>query len=190
MPNGLPHYTNSRISVNNWDPVYLNLFTVILELPLPLQQKYPEPYVYLEQIKKVSGLETDKISGVGAEQNFKFASRRFAKSKPDNTVVDLEIEFEVNVSDDGLMYPYNVFRDWSKLIYDAETGNQSKKKNYVGSMVIRLHDKEYNVLKRWNFPTVFISEQLPSFDLDYSTEEVFVMPVKFAADFWRDPIRG
>jgi hypothetical protein len=171
--------------MSNDEPAFLNRFKVYIDLPEALRSKYPNREIWIEQVKKISGLETDKHPGTGAEQRFEFAQRRFPKSLPESTTVDLEMEFECNINDQGEFYPYNVFQDWSYSIYDPRTGAMGLKKDVVGSMEVLWFRKDGKVFKKYVFPEIWVSEALNAPELDYTSEDIFVLSVKFAADYFK-----
>ena len=181
---GHKHYRNSKVSMSNFEPVYLNLFEVILTPP-PSVDKWE--YV-LEQITKISGMTTDQIPGAGVEQSYKGAKRRFAGALPDTTTVDLTIGFNVNVDDDASMIAYKGMRNWSNLIWNPLTGVMMLKKDYIGGpLTVFLHNKIDNVLREWIFPVVFPTSPLNDMGLDYSDgNAIYSVESTFAADFWDD----
>lgn len=185
----LSHFRFDKISMDMDEPVYKNLFTIAMSLPEPLKSKYTEDYIWINQIKKVTGLATDKGLGVNDSQTYKFAQRSFAKSKPENTVIDLGFTFNVNVSENQIMYPYNVFRDWSYLIYDPQTAKMSLKKDYVGGLTVLQHDRIGRVFRKWVFPLCFLVEFNPEMELDYNSEEIWEIEAKFRCDYYADLIK-
>ena len=183
MP-GLSHYRNSRAGMRNDEPVYLNLFEVSIVPPAGLGSTE----LLIEGIKKVDGLEVDKLPGL-VEQKFKFASRRYASSKPESTVVDLNIEFEVNINEANSMVNYKTLRQWSNLVYDPLTGRMGIKREYAGGpMVVSVHTKDGSIVRQYTFPVVWPSTPLPAMPLDYDSEEIWTVNMTFAADFWNDAI--
>ncbi len=180
----LSHYKNSRASMQNEEPVYLNQFEVSLVTPAGLSAGD----LLIPQVLKISGLEVDKLPAP-VEQRYKFARRRYAGGKPESTTVDLNIEFEVNVNDANSMYTYKTLRQWCNLIYDPLTGRMGLKREYIGGpLTISVHTKAGDVLRQYTFPTVFPMTQLPAMELDYDSTEVWKVNMTFAADYWNDII--
>lgn len=184
----LPHFNNSRASVNKDEPLFLATWRTTWVLPTPLQGKYGAEIVD-EQIKKINGLNLDKLPTNTVEQVYRFHKRRYAGAIID-TNIDLDMEFEVNVDNNLLLYPYNIFKDWSRLIYDPATGFQGLKRDYTGSLTIDIHNKVGDILRSIYFPLIFPIEPIKNMDLDHLTEEVFVMSIKFAAENPTDLIIG
>lgn len=182
------HFKNSRASTKLDEPVYLTKFYTIWVLPPALRAKYGNTAVIDEQLKKIGGLNADKLPE-SISQAYRFHKRRFAGSVVE-TNIDLDMNFEVNVDENGLVYPYNMFKDWCKLIYDPNTGNQSIKKDYVGQCTIQIHDKLGKVLREVYFPIVFPIEPPNAWDLDFTNEAHYEMGMKFAAENQTDLIIG
>src|SRR6056297_3456749 len=89
---GLSHFRNSRAAQELYEPVYQNLFTVQLQLPAGVGAGEQETNLMLEGITNISGLESHKMPGASGSQFFKWAERRFAAAKPDNTTMDVAID--------------------------------------------------------------------------------------------------
>ena len=87
---GLPHYRNSRASMELYEPVYLNIFTVQLAMPASLGLTDEDTNLLLEGVKNVNGLESHSFPTTPAEQTYKYAQRSFAGAKPDYDPVPLE----------------------------------------------------------------------------------------------------
>jgi hypothetical protein len=181
------HFKNSRASVQKDEPVYLTKFVTTWVLPAPLQAKYGGEIIN-EQIKKMGGLATDKLPE-NVEQFYRAHKRRYAGTVVE-TNIDIDMTFEVNVDSNNVMYPYNIMKDWCKLIYDPQTGFQSLKKDYTGSVTIEIHDKIGNVLKNVYFPIIFPITPPNAFDLEYNNEAIYEMSLTFAGENETDLIVG
>lgn len=181
------HFSGSKASVNKHEPVYLTKFEATFVLPPPLQPKYGGELL-TEQIKKVGGLTTDKLPET-KEQFYRFHKRRYAGSVID-TNIDLEMAFEVNVNENNVTYPYNTIKDWCRLIYDPMTGLMMLKKDYTGSLTLEIHDKIGTVLRKVYFPMIFPIDPPNSWDLEYATDNIYEMTVKFAGENPTDLIIG
>ena len=181
------HFKNSRASTKLDEPVYLTKFVTTWILPLALRGKYGATIID-EQLKKIGGLACDKLPE-NISQAYRFHKRRFAGSVVE-TNIDIDMEFEVNVDENKLMYPYNIFKDWCKLIYDPNTGNQSFKKDYVGAVTIEVHDKKGFVLRSYYFPLLFPITPPNNMDLEYENEAHYKMNITFAGENQTDLIVG
>ena len=173
--------------MNKHEPVYLTKFVTTWILPTPLQSLYGAE-VIVEQIKKIDGLDFDKIPSA-VDQAYRFHKRKYAGSVVD-TSVELSMDFEVNVDESNRMYPYNIFKAWGKLQYDFMTGNMSLKKDYTGSVTIEIHNKVGTVLRNIYVPVIFIAGNLNAMSLDYTSEAHYKSTVKFIAENPTDLILG
>lgn len=179
---GVPHYRNSKASMNNWEPVYLNLFDVNIVFPAAVGTGE----FVLENIISIGGLETDKVPAT-VEQTYKGAKRSFAAGFVENTYVDLTLSFEVNLNDANSAYVYKCLKAWCNLIYNNETGAMGTKKDYVGGpMIVSAYDKHGDVYRQWKFPTVFPTVNISAMELNYDTiTEVYkIEGFTLRADFW------
>jgi len=182
----LAHYKNSKVSMNDFEPIYLNLFEVILTPPASITSALGNPAtVLLEQVKKVSGLEVDKNPGV-VEQHFKTQKRRFAGAKPETSTIDIVIDFEVNISDANSMYVYDILRRWSNLVWDPQTATGSIKSKYRGSGVFVMHNRDGDIFKKVEVAKVWPMSAIPAIDLDYASTEIYVMSLTFAGELIND----
>lgn len=190
--NTVSHFRNSRVSMSNWEPIYLNLWTVEIQLPASIGADEETSNLLLEGVQKVGGLNTSKaIAAMG--QKFKSSDRSFAGAGPENTYIDVTLDFEVNVIRDSngqpTMKQLKTLRQWTDLIYDPLTGKMGLKQDYVAPQVnITLHDKAYNPLWQWTLYNVFPTTSLPEVALDYSqkSEPYKVTGFTLRCDYWNE----
>ncbi len=184
---GLSHYKNSKAAMSNWEPVFLNQFEVTLIPPTGIDPGTGNAgqSLLLEQVKKVSGLEFDKSPGV-VEQYYKFAKRRYAGARPETTSVDITIDFEVNLNDNNSAYTFKTLKQWADLIYNPNTGAMGLKKDYVGSGLITMFNKNGDIWRKVRMPTIFPISPITAPELDYQSTDVWVLSVTWACDFFED----
>ena len=187
---GLSHFRTSRVSMERYEPVYLNLFTVEIELPSKLAVSEADRNLFLEGIKTVKGLQTDAIPAA-IQQQYKFADRSFAASGPNETFINVSFDMEVNLrgsaSGQPDMYAVKILRAWCDLIYDPLTGRQGLKVDYTApSMTITLHDKANNPFWQWTLYNVFPTKgiQVPDFDYNQKTDVYKISGFELRADYW------
>ena len=171
---GLPHFRSSRVSTSMWEPVYLNLFTIAIQFPDAMKEDAEgDKDLLLEGIQSVSGLDTNKVPGANAKQNYKFAERRFADAGPDKTTIDISFDIEINLrgSVDGKpdLYTLKLLRRWNDLIYDPLTGRMGLKAQYVApQVVVTMHDKAGQPFWTWTLYHVWPTTPLPAPALSYT----------------------
>jgi hypothetical protein len=186
---GLPHFTNSRAAINNFEPVYLNQFEVIISPPagiIDATTTFKGETILTQQVKSITGLAVDILPAANVEQNYKFATRRYAGGEPSTSDMTLTMEFEVNLNDTNSMTTYKILRQWSDLIYNPLTGAMGLKSDYVGSMVISVFNKRGDVFRRIRIPSCFLSEAINAMELDYENPAIYTVSTSWICDYWED----
>lgn len=180
---GLPHYSNSQAAINLFEPVYLNQFEV---------QIFPPAAVgggdlLLEHVKSISGLTLDKTPEP-VFQKYKFAKRNYAGGKPATTYLDINMNFNVNLNETNSMYVFKTLRQWSDLIYNPLTGAMGLKRDYVGSMVISIFNKQGDVYRRVRCIDCFPTKPISAMSLSYDEGEALYEISQFgwAVDYFDD----
>jgi hypothetical protein len=182
---GLSHYNNSKAATNNYEPLFLNQFEVLITPPTAITGAD----ILVQQVKKISGLP--ELTPVGfVEQHYKWAKRTYAKPKPEDTTAELEIEFEVNLNDSNQMYVYNTIRQWSDVVFDPLTGKMGLKKDYIGQIDVVIHNKAQSIYRKFSFKPAYPIDPLKKMDLDYMSEEVYSLVVKFKCDAYTESREG
>lgn len=183
----LPHYKNSKAGMEQFEPVYTNLFQVSL-IPPPGVTIWDKELI-IENVTKVSGLNVEQMPQA-VTQSFKGHKRSYAGSYVDQTFVDITLDFEVNVNNDNSMYVYKALRRWCDLVRDPLTGAMTPKLTYASKqslMTCHLYKKNGDIIRTWIFPSVFPNSALPQMDLDYNSNNIFkVTGFKLRADYWED----
>ena len=134
---GLPHYRNSKASMEKFEPVYLSQFEITIQPPSGVT----DWSLVMESVLKVSGVDVNKLPAV-VEQKYKNATRSYAGGAAESTTCDVVIDFEVNLTDAHSMYVYKALRKWCDLIYDPLTGRMGLKTAYTGGpMIINYFNK-------------------------------------------------
>ena len=179
---GLPHYTNSQASRNLYEPVHQNLFEVTF---LPPTGVAGAP-ILLEHVNSVSGLEGINPAVEAVGQKYKFADRSYA-GMPSQTYVDVTIQFSLNLNDSNQNYIYKSLRDWYKKIYDPATGAMGLKKDYTGSIVVVMYDRQGNIHRKVTLLDTFPTGNPAAFDsLDNSAPDPLTLDMTFRCDNWID----
>ena len=185
---GLSHFRNSRVATSLWEPIYQNQFSVQLVPPMGLEDRSDERVnIILEGVQSVGTIASSKGSPV-VEQKYKFATRSFAGAVPQDTILDLQIQFALNLSyDNGTpeSYTYKFLREWTDLVYDPLTGRQGLKKDYVApSMTVTIHDKSGLGFHQWILYFVMPTSGAPNPNLGYQQTQLFEGTMNFRCDWW------
>lgn len=185
---GLSHFRNSRVATSLWEPIYQNLWSLTLSAPAGLQDASEERInIILEGVQSVGTIASSKASSP-VEQKYKFATRSFANATPDSTTIDLQINFQLNLSyDNGTPenYTYKFLRQWVDLVYDPLTGMQGLKKDYVApSMTLTMHDRQGVPYWQWIFYYVWPTTAAPTPNLSYTSTSLMEGSMTFRCDWW------
>lgn len=175
----LPHYTQSRTSNNNYEPVYPSLFEVTLFTP-----NGGDTALILEQVKSIGGLNNLNPSVDPVSQKYKFADRSYA-GMPAETFVDLTFLFSINLNEANENFIYNEMRNWYKLTYDPLTGEMGLKRDYIGSGIIVQYNRAGDIFRRISLKAIFPTGQ-PDFidELNYETNDPAELTMTFRCDHW------
>lgn len=187
---GLSHFRNSRASQENFEPIYLNMFTIQIELPAAIGSTQENTNLLLENIQQIGGLKSHKFPSATLPQYYKWAARRFAGAKPSETTMDLSIDFEVNVDHTPSAYIIKTLRKWCDLVYDPLTGRTGVKADYVAPWVlITMYDRAGRPFWQWKCYSVFPMSSMPEMTLSYQSEEIYkVTGFLLAVDHWDETI--
>ena len=187
---GLPHFTNSAAGVKLYEPVYLNQFEVLITPPASVtlaNTRFRGEGILTQQVKKISGLAVDIQPAGAASQFYKFAERRYAGGAPSDTSVAFSIDFEVNLNEQNSMIVYKIMRQWADLIYNPLTGAMGLKKDYVGSIVVSIFNKQGDVFRRISLNNCFLTADLNPMDLNYDAgETLYTLATSWKADYCQD----
>lgn len=200
MPFGLPHYKNSKASMDAFEPVYQNLFELRITPPAAIRKGTPweNADLILDNKVRIRGLANiEKAPGV-VEQIYKGATRSYSAGYVDKTSADIELDFNVNVDDTNSVYVYKALRAWSDLIYNPQTGSMSTKSIYAGkgtdatSMTVFVYNRNNIVIRQITFYQIFPIAPITGLNLDYTPpgNEIYkIEGWKLRADYWDDVTR-
>jgi hypothetical protein len=179
----LPHYTQSKVSTNLYEPVHSNLFEVTLMSPLK-----PDSALILEHVKSIGGMQGVNPSVDAVGQKYKFSDRSFA-GMPQQTYVDLSIVFTLNLNSANEMYLYKQIKDWYAIAYNPATGEMGLKVEYVGTVIVVQHNRRGDIFRKITFTDAFPQGQLEALDqLDYETTDPQEMTMTIRSDHWTEEL--
>ena len=178
----LPHYLNSRASTKYYEPMYKNIFEVSIIPPADVSGGE----LLLQHVNKIDGLNTEKGSEA-VDQAFKFAKRSYASGVPSSTVVDLAIDFSLNLDNANNLYVYKTLRDWWRKVYNPLTGAQGLKKDYVGTIVVVNANRAGQIFWSRTFHDAMPTGDLTALNGDYSEGGLHELTaVTFRCDWWEE----
>ena len=192
--NTLSHFRNSRVGMEMQEPVFLNLWTCEMTLPAGLDTAGgSKTNLLLEGLQKVSGLDTSKVPGA-MDQRYKSSNRSYSNAGPDNTYIEVDLDFEINIQRTGetvSLEQLKLLREWCALVYNPMTGRMGLKTTYAAPQItFTLHDKAYNPIWQWTLYNAFPVSSVTVPDLDYSNKNTpyKVTGFKLRADYWDETI--
>jgi hypothetical protein len=188
---GLPHFNNSLAARNNFEPVFLNQFEVAIVPPSGItlaNTTFNGESLLTQQVKSVTGsLAVDIQPAAPVTQYYKFAERRYAGGEPSTSDVQFSVAFEVNLNDNNSMQIYKILRQWSDLIYNPLTGAMGLKRDYVGTIIVSIFNKQGDVFRRITLNNCFLIEPLSPMPLSYeSGDAIYILDTTWKSDYWRD----
>lgn len=188
---GLPHFSKSRAAQELFEPVYLNLFTLQLALPAGVGSTEENTNLLLENVQSIGGLLSDKFPTSQVAQYYKWAQRSFPASKPDETFMDIALNFQVNLDKTPSAYVLKTLRKWNDLVYDPLTGRQGLKQDYTAPWgLITMYDRANNPFWQWKLYYVYPTTALPAPELNYQTgDEIYsISDYGLRCDYWDESI--
>lgn len=185
MAGGTAHFLNSKASTSNLEPIYKNLFEVSVLPPVGVLGGE----LLLEHVINVTGFEPDKLEDT-VEQTYKGAQRVFAKAKPETTLVELSIEFSLNLNNANEMYVFQTLRNWARKIYNPLTGEQGLKKDYVGTIVVTNYNRAGEIFWRRTVHNVFMKGDSMKMlaELNYEDSELETLSIDFIGDYFSEAV--
>jgi len=187
---GLSHFNNSKAGRNNFEPIFLNQFQVLITPPAPVSvgnTNFNGESILTQQVKSMNALQVDIQPTGPVTQYYKFAERRYAGGEPSTSDVQFNMSFEVNLNSENSMSVYKILRQWSDLIYNPLTGAMGLKRDYVGNMVVSIFNKEGDVFRRINLNNCFPIEPITAMNLSYDTGDVlYIIDTTWKSDHWND----
>ena len=185
----LPHITNSQAGVNRWDYTPQNLFEVYFTLPEALRQQFGQDEALItEHVQKIEGLDAIHRTAETTTQKFMGTTRTFIKGSIDGTSAELTVTFALNLRNGTDNFIYKLFKAWSRLGYDINTGEKQLKKDYCADWLrVKIANRAGDVFEDVIFKDIMLSGNIEGpGTYDYNSDEPIELTVKFASDWWDD----
>ena len=180
----LPHFSNIQSHNKVWEPVYKNLYEVVIVLPAAIQALHPgHQTLLLENTTAIKFPTYEDIAAV--EQRFKYSTRKFLQF-PATTSTQFDITFNMNQNDSYQVFTWRMMKDWYDLVWNNEDGSVHYKKNIISDIVVHAHDKEGHVIRRVTYYNAQITQFTGWETLDWTSTELASLEAKFTADYWED----
>lgn len=185
----LPHITNSQAGVNKWDVVNSNLFEVYFTLPEALRADFGQDEALItEHVLSISGLAAIHKTAQTGSQKFMGTTRTFIQSGVDDTSAEITVKFSLNLRNGTDNFIYKLFKAWSRLGYDINTGAKSLKKDYCSDWLrVKIANRAGDVYEDVIFKDVMLADSISGPDeYNYETLDAQELEVKFKSDWWTD----
>ena len=185
-----PHLKNVQAGRNLWDPMHQSIFEVIFDgvAKMGLVGKEDDVLSILpEQVTTVQGLDSlIKVVGVG-EQKFMGVTNSYANPVYDTTAADITIEFNLNLKNNNDAYVYRVFSEWSKRLYDIQSGTRHLMYEYTCPYVkINEANRDGSIWRTIVLYKVILTGITGLDGLDYNNNEARKLTCTFRSDSWED----
>lgn len=182
-----PHINNVKAAYERWDPMHNSIFEVDFTVPYVMQGEFDQDslLVLSQQVISVNGL--DGLQKPLTMYTMKYLGVDVAFFNPmlENTGIDFDITFNLNLRNVSDAYVYKLFKQWLRLIYNMATGvvpliAQAK----AESMTILEANRDGTVWRQVVLKNVVITGMQGMNNLDYNSMEPRQLNVTFHADFW------
>ena len=188
----LSHFKNSHAAVNKWEVVNPAMFEVTLLPPtLDGQQDDKTTQLLLEHVRSISGLDGLNPAMGTVIQKYKQAERVYL-GVPEQTHLELQMTFSLNLNDSNENYIYTTLRKWYNKAFNPATGQYGLKKEYCGSMVIVEYNRDGSIWRKITCHDVFPTGQITgmgnrSYEDPNAANE---LTVTFMVDYWDEEVIG
>lgn len=186
-----PHITNTKVGLERWDPMHSSMFAVIFTVPFVLKGEYDteEMRILSQQIYSVEGL--DGINKTVGLYTVKYLGTDVAYFDPkiQNTTIDFNITFNLNIRDGNDAFVYKLFKEWFSLMYDITTGVRAIKDMCCAeNMTILEANRDGTVWRQIIMHNVFVTAISGMNSLDYTSSDPRQLIIGFHADYWEETI--
>ena len=190
----LPHHQNSQAGRNKFEPVHNNIFEIVFTIPEALRNEFgADEQLLSEQVVKITGLDNINKGPSIVTQKFMGTTRSYLAPKLDDTSIQFEVEFNLNLRGENKVddYTYKLLRAWNKLGYNMETGETTLKEDYLAEWFkITIANREGTIHREIILKDVMMYEGLSGLDdLDWTSNDPKTITAKFASD-WTMPERN
>ena len=187
----LSNFKNSHAAVNKWEVVNPALFEVtILPPALDGDQDDKTTQLLLEHVRSISGLDGLNPPVGKVIQKYKQADRVYL-GVPEQTHLELQITFSLNLNDSNENYIYTTLRKWYNKGFNPATGQYGLKKDYSGSMVIVEYNRDGSIWRKVTCINVIPEQPQGLNDDNYDNgNEAKEVTILFDVDCWDDQTVG
>jgi hypothetical protein len=180
----LPHFRNLVSTNTQWEPIYSNLFEIVVTLPSIIETTSAQQ-ILLENATKIDGLEKLTPMLDQGEQRFKYSQRGYLRT-PKQTDVDFGITFNINQNQNKSVETWTHLKRWYDLIWNSQTGELHYKRDYIGGVTLHIHDRTGEVVRRIDYVNTWI-KGISELNFEWgNTDIIKEVNASFIADYWID----
>lgn len=180
----LPHFSQILSANGNHEPIYKALFEITFDTPALIGSTTEEVQLLLENATSISLPVTPPIEV--KSQNFKFSTRAYVTLPTQTHLTDIKIKFNLNENKQNNVFVWSQMKKWYDLAWNSQTGETHVKEDMLGSIIVNVHNKKGQVIRRVTYRNVQIVE-VQGWDFDFAnTTDILECEVSFIADYWED----
>ena len=178
----LPHFKNIVTARTNAEPIYSNLFEIVVDMPAVIRTTSAQRLL-LENATNIELKFTESMST--AMQQFKYSARKFPTT-PKQSHVEFNINFNINQNDKKSVEVWALLKRWYDLAWNSQTGELHYKADLLGQITAHIHDRTGEVIRRGDFINVQL-KGLSGWDLNWeSNTGISDATASFVADYFVD----
>lgn len=185
-----PHIRNTKAGLGKWDPMHNSIFEVLFKVPKSITGVNAADVTILTQhVTTVSGLDVLQKTTTAGEQKFLGATVSYLNPVLDTTAADITIEFNLSMRDASDAFILKIFKEWSKLGYDLQTGLRRLKADYVAdTLIVNEANRDGTVWRNVKFYNVMLTGVTGIDGLDYTGNEARKITCTFRSDYWDETL--
>jgi hypothetical protein len=144
----LPHFKNIRTANTLREPVFQNLFEVVVDMPAVIRTTGSQR-ILLENATSFTKLDFITPTLGTQEQRFKYSTRAYLLTpNAEDTAPKFNIKFNINQNDKKSVEVWALMKRWYDLVWNSQTGELHYKADLVGQITVHIHDRTGEVIRR------------------------------------------
>jgi len=189
----LPHIQNIEAGYNRYDPMMGSIFQVQFSVPNAVFGKLSDSNAMVnllgEQVTDISGLDAINKTTAAGSQKFLGVDVSFLNPTLDSTYCEFTVNLNLNLRNTTDAYVLRVFKLWSKLNYDMQSGARTLKTDYVCDF-LNIYEANRNgyIWRKISFWDVLLVGVTGLDTLDYTATEARKLQCVFRSDYWDEEL--
>ncbi len=175
----LSHIQNSKAGRDLHEPVTGNLFRITMIPPKGVINSE----ILTEAVLSVSGWK--KPGPENIQQQFQTSRRNSASSDVDQTQ-KLAIVFQLNLDQQNSYYIYNILSSWKNKVYNDTTGEEGRKIDYFGKMIIESYNRAGFIFWTRTLHNIWPVGGFEGLENDYTQGEAQKLTTNWISDYYTE----